>query len=265
MACPPLATSLHAADPLGTLRRHAQAPPATRRCRCRGRNTRRRGRPAVTAIAAGQPGAARHPRGAAGRGRRCAPLHAHLRPRRWDLRIGDDRQRRDGARARRGRQPRRAGRAAGAQRPDPEVRRPAGPGCRLLVPRLHRCHAVVADCRASRARSTSAAARMRSRWQPQHSARDPVAAGAGAPALSSAAAERGQRLGRHHAALGLRAVHQRAVVPREALLRPGAPRGHAPSLQPPVPSLQPRHARVPRARACCATTRCAADATRAFT
>ncbi len=42
----------------------------------------------------------------------------------------------------------------------------------------------------------------------------------GAPALLPAAAERGERLGRHHAALRLRALHERAVAPREAPVSP---------------------------------------------
>jgi hypothetical protein len=129
------------------------------------------------------------------------------------------------------------------QRPDPEVRRPRGPRRRLLVPRLHRRHAVVADRRRPRAaprlRAGSPGAGRRA-----SSARARLAAGAGAPDLPAAAAERGQRLGRHHAALGLRAVHQRAVgrVKRRFALPHAKTR---PSLQPPVPPLPARPARVP--------------------
>ena len=100
-----------------------------------------------------------------------------------------------------------------------------------------------------------AALRRASHWRAQVAARDRLAAGAGAPALPAAAAERGQRLGRHHAALGLRAVHQRAVVRGQAPLRAGACRSHAAPLQPPVPSVPAATCPSTTARGCCGTTR----------
>src|SRR6266851_5309012 len=49
----------------------------------------------------------------------------------------------------------------------------------------------------------------------KHQARRSMAAGPGASALLSAAAKRGQRLGRHHAAVGLRALYECTVVFRQ--------------------------------------------------
>jgi hypothetical protein len=75
----------------------------------------------------------------------------------------------------------------------------------------------------------------------------------------AAAAERGQRLGRHHAALGLRAVQQRALVRREAPLRAGPCGRNAAPLQPPVQPVPARPARIPP-RAAAAALRAARPA-----
>ena len=70
-----------------------------------------------------------------------------------------------------------------------------------------------------------------------------------------AAAERGQRLGRHHAALGLRAVHERAVVSREAALRPAERGSDSRQLQRLVPSVLGGASPNTGARACSTSTR----------
>src|SRR5207245_7653014 len=89
------------------------------------------------------------------------------------------------------------------------------------------------------------AARGQGPLEPRGGPGDPVAEGAGAPALLPSAAERGQRLGRHHAALRLRALHERAVVSGESAVRPPAARRDALPLQPSAASLRPRSALVP--------------------
>src|SRR5690606_39209666 len=64
-----------------------------------------------------------------------------------------------------------------------------------------------------------------------------LAARPGASAAPSAAAERGERLGGHHAALRLRPVHERALVSREAALRAAACGGDARDVQQSLPSV----------------------------
>src|SRR5690606_12560048 len=109
--------------------------------------------------------------------------------------------------------------APGAERSTAEIRRPLAARSGFLVSRLHRLDALVARrdgvsrCARSAARATHALAAA-------DPPRDPVAARARASAFLAAATERGERLGRHHAEIGLRAVHQRAVVPGETALRP---------------------------------------------
>ena len=82
----------------------------------------------------------------------------------------------------------------------------------------------------------------------------PMARRAGASALSFAPAERGQRLGRHHAALGIRAVHERALVSREAAVRPAERCCDSRELQRPVPSVLGARSRSIGARACSTST-----------
>ena len=92
--------------------------------------------------------------------------------------------------------------------------------------------------------------RLRERLAAQRRARDRLARMPGAPALLPAAAERGERLGRHHAAVGLRPLHECALVSRQAAVRVGACGADASQLQPAVPSLLGVGARVsPRAAA----------------
>src|SRR4029079_6399086 len=75
--------------------------------------------------------------------------------------------------------------------------------------------------------------------------RTSMACCAGTSALLPAPAERGERLGRHHAALGLRAVHERALVPREAILPPTERGGDPREFQRAVPSVRGSAPRIP--------------------
>ena len=120
--------------------------------------------------------------------------------------------------------PRHAGGAPGRQRPDSEVRRRRTRRGRFLVSRLHRRDAVVAD--RPRLRSIAAVRHrgLRRRFARRSRRSDPLAAVPGTPAVLPAAAERGERLGRHHAALRVRPLHQRALAPREAPLPAAAAR-----------------------------------------
>src|SRR6187397_1463472 len=66
-----------------------------------------------------------------------------------------------------------------------------------------------------------------------------------ASALLLTATERGQRLGRHHAAFWIRAVHERIVVSRETALRLTERSRDARQLQRPISSILRRPRGVP--------------------
>src|SRR5690606_25124312 len=129
-----------------------------------------------------------------------------------------------------------ARRASGAERAAAEVRRCRWPRGGLLVSRLHRLDAVVADCRRV-SRSDGCRARAAAAAAAAGGPRAGLAARPGASAAPSAAAERGERLGGHHAALRLRPVHERALVSREAALRAAACGGDARDVQQSLPSV----------------------------
>src|SRR5581483_2018412 len=105
---------------------------------------------------------------------------------------------------------------------------------------------------------TRATARTRAQLPAQDPAGARMAARARASALPAAAAERGERLGGHHAALGFRAVYECAVVLREAALRARSRACDARELQRPVPSLLGGPRRIsprPSARRLCVASR----------
>src|SRR6202023_1474607 len=86
--------------------------------------------------------------------------------------------------------PSHACRSPGAQWADRQVRRPAPAGGRLLVPRVYRFHAVVADCAGDPGSARAAAGSAAALFEADQ-AGDPVAAGTGASAVLPAPAERG--------------------------------------------------------------------------
>ncbi len=199
--------------------------------------------PGVHRLAASQSVARRDPRRDRGRACRAPRLRRGVRPRRGDLRPRHGAVGRPDSRARGGARIAHARRAPGGQRADPEVRRAGAPRRGLLVPRLHRRDPVVADRRrvpaAARPPAEDAAPRR------LRAARPRLARLPGAPALSPAAAERGERLGGHHAALRIRALHERVVAAGQAALPPAACGGDAPQREPAVSSLLRRPRRVP--------------------
>src|SRR5258708_14979807 len=133
----------------------------------------------------------------------------------------------------------------GAERTDCEVRGRATAGGGFLVFGVHRFDIVVADC-ARLSRSAPPSRRLASAICEAHQARDSMAAGTGASAFLPSAAKPSQRLGRHHAALGVRSLYEHIVVFREAALRHRARGGDAREFQRTLPSVFGGDRRVSR-------------------
>ena len=202
-----------------------------------------------------QPFAERHPGRDSDAALACPRLRGGLRARRGCLRDRHGALGRPAPRARGRDGPRHAGGQPGRQRPDPEVRRSRTRGGRFLVSRVHRCDVVVADRRRLR-RSARSASRPPPAACAPHRGRGALAALPGAPGVLPAAAERGQRLGRHHAAVRIRPLHQCALAPREAPLPLAAARRDARRLQSALPSVFGGDSPRTGGRACsCATSR----------
>ena len=148
---------------------------------------------------------------------------------------------------------RRPGRAAdpgpapGGQRPDPQVRRPASgevdfwyAGC--IDATLWWLIAVACST------GWCPAAASAGSWREQVAQARSLARLPGAPAVAPAAAERGERLGRHHAPLRLRPLQQRPLVLGQAALRPRRARSR-PATSPTSSSI-PSAAQSPASAGC---------------